>query len=109
MQMCPSGFSRWSEFNIEKLQLVEAEKKKIRQEYERKEKQVEVRRKCNHFSASYSFPYYMHVYLYVTVDLLFVVAMHFVECHFIIRAVKETKEVTSALLVFGSLKFLLHK
>ncbi|CAL5433896.1 unnamed protein product [Camellia sinensis] len=33
------------EFNIEKLQLVEAEKKKIRQEYERKEKQVEVRRK----------------------------------------------------------------
>lgn len=33
------------EFNIEKLQLVEAEKRKIRQEYERKEKQVEVRRK----------------------------------------------------------------
>lgn len=33
------------EFNIEKLQLVEAEKKKIRQEYERKEKQVEVRKK----------------------------------------------------------------
>lgn len=33
------------EFNIEKLQLVEAEKKKIRQEYERKEKQVQVRRK----------------------------------------------------------------
>ena len=31
------------EFNIEKLQLVEAEKKKIRQEYEKKEKQVEVR------------------------------------------------------------------
>ncbi|MQL78391.1 hypothetical protein Taro_010804 [Colocasia esculenta] len=30
------------EFNIEKLQLVEAEKRKIRQEYERKEKQVEV-------------------------------------------------------------------
>uniref|UniRef100_A0A0E0JLY7 V-type proton ATPase subunit E n=1 Tax=Oryza punctata TaxID=4537 RepID=A0A0E0JLY7_ORYPU len=30
------------EFNIEKLQLVEAEKKKIRQEYERKEKQVEL-------------------------------------------------------------------
>lgn len=38
---------RWSlqEFNIEKLQLVEAEKKKIRQEYERKEKQVEIRKK----------------------------------------------------------------
>jgi V-type H+-transporting ATPase subunit E len=37
----------WSiqEFNIEKLQIVEAEKKKIRQEFERKEKQVEVRRK----------------------------------------------------------------
>ncbi|KAG6433118.1 hypothetical protein SASPL_104725 [Salvia splendens] len=33
------------EFNIEKLQLVEAEKKKIRQEYERKEKQVQVRKK----------------------------------------------------------------
>lgn len=30
------------EFNIEKLQLVEAEKKKIRQEYERNEKQVDV-------------------------------------------------------------------
>ncbi|KAG6415190.1 hypothetical protein SASPL_122595 [Salvia splendens] len=29
------------EFNIEKLQLVEAEKKKIRQEYERKDKQVQ--------------------------------------------------------------------
>ncbi|KAH7862419.1 hypothetical protein Vadar_004591 [Vaccinium darrowii] len=36
------------EFNIEKLQLVEAEKKKIRQEYERKEKQVEVRRKIEY-------------------------------------------------------------
>ncbi|TQE08453.1 hypothetical protein C1H46_005928 [Malus baccata] len=33
------------EFNIEKLQLVEAEKKKIRQEYEKKEKQVDVRKK----------------------------------------------------------------
>lgn len=33
------------EFNIEKLQLVETEKKKIRQEYERKQKQVEVRKK----------------------------------------------------------------
>jgi len=33
------------EFNIEKLQLVEAEKKKIRQEYERKERQVEIRKK----------------------------------------------------------------
>ncbi|KAJ6849049.1 putative V-type proton ATPase subunit E [Iris pallida] len=36
------------EFNIEKLQLVEAEKKKIRQEFERKEKQVEVRKKIEY-------------------------------------------------------------
>ncbi|KAL2628719.1 hypothetical protein R1flu_013405 [Riccia fluitans] len=36
------------EFNIEKLQLVEAEKKKIRQEYERKEKLVEVRKKIDY-------------------------------------------------------------
>ncbi|PKA63615.1 V-type proton ATPase subunit E [Apostasia shenzhenica] len=36
------------EFNIEKLQLVEAEKRKIRQEFERKEKQVEVRRKIEY-------------------------------------------------------------
>ncbi|XAR55109.1 hypothetical protein NMG60_11030507 [Bertholletia excelsa] len=36
------------EFNIEKLQLVEAEKKKIRQEFERKEKQVDVRRKIEY-------------------------------------------------------------
>jgi len=36
------------EFNIEKLELVEAEKKKIRQEYERKEKQVEVRKKIEY-------------------------------------------------------------
>ncbi|XP_019151673.1 PREDICTED: V-type proton ATPase subunit E [Ipomoea nil] len=36
------------EFNIAKLQLVEAEKKKIRQEYERKEKQVEVRKKIEY-------------------------------------------------------------
>lgn len=35
----------FQEFNIEKLQLVEAEKRKIRQEYERKLKQVEVRKK----------------------------------------------------------------
>lgn len=35
----------FQEFNIEKLQLVEAEKKKIRQEYDRKQKQVEVRKK----------------------------------------------------------------
>lgn len=33
------------EFNIEKQQLVEADKKKLRQEYERKAKQVEVRKK----------------------------------------------------------------
>ncbi|KAK4741225.1 hypothetical protein SAY87_024813 [Trapa incisa] len=36
------------EFNIEKLQLVETEKKKIRQEYERKENQVEVRKKIEY-------------------------------------------------------------
>ncbi|XVF52946.1 hypothetical protein PTKIN_Ptkin05aG0058800 [Pterospermum kingtungense] len=36
------------EFNIEKLQLVEAEKKKIRQEYEKKEKQVEIRKKIEY-------------------------------------------------------------
>ncbi|XP_052176039.1 V-type proton ATPase subunit E1-like [Diospyros lotus] len=36
------------EFNIEKLQLVEAEKKKIRQEYDRKTKQVEVRKKIEY-------------------------------------------------------------
>eukprot|EP00897_Mesotaenium_endlicherianum_P000541 jgi/Mesen1/10488/ME000083S10000 len=36
------------EFNIEKLQLVEAEKRKIRQEYERKEKQVEVTKKIEY-------------------------------------------------------------
>jgi V-type H+-transporting ATPase subunit E len=33
------------EFNIEKLQLVEAARKKVRQEYERKSKQVEIRKK----------------------------------------------------------------
>ncbi|XP_057450032.1 V-type proton ATPase subunit E-like [Lotus japonicus] len=36
------------EFNIEKLQLVEVDKKKIRQEYERKEKQVDVRKKIEY-------------------------------------------------------------
>ncbi|CAN0841080.1 V-type proton ATPase subunit E [Linum grandiflorum] len=36
------------EFNIEKLQLLEAEKKKIRQEFERKEKQVDVRKKIEY-------------------------------------------------------------
>ncbi|GKV26978.1 hypothetical protein SLEP1_g36187 [Rubroshorea leprosula] len=36
------------EFNIEKLQLVEAEKKKIRLEYEKKEKQVEIRKKIEY-------------------------------------------------------------
>ena len=33
------------EFNIEKLKMVEAEKMKIRAEYERKEKQVEVQKR----------------------------------------------------------------
>ncbi|MED6137899.1 V-type proton ATPase subunit E2 [Stylosanthes scabra] len=36
------------EFNIEKLQLLEAEKKKIKQEYERKAKQIDVRRKIEY-------------------------------------------------------------
>ncbi|KAK4478383.1 hypothetical protein RD792_013850 [Penstemon davidsonii] len=36
------------EFNIEKLQLVEAEKKKVRQEFERKTKQVEVKKKIEY-------------------------------------------------------------
>lgn len=33
------------EFNIEKLRMVEAEKAKIRAEYERKEKQIEVQKR----------------------------------------------------------------
>uniref|UniRef100_A0ACD5VKL7 Uncharacterized protein n=1 Tax=Avena sativa TaxID=4498 RepID=A0ACD5VKL7_AVESA len=36
------------EFQIEKLQLVESEKKKIRQEYERKEKQVGIKKKIEY-------------------------------------------------------------
>ncbi|KAK8573121.1 hypothetical protein V6N13_099936 [Hibiscus sabdariffa] len=36
------------EFNIEKLQIVEAERKKIKQEYERKGKQVEIRKKIEY-------------------------------------------------------------
>ncbi|ONM28335.1 V-type proton ATPase subunit E3 [Zea mays] len=36
------------EFQIEKLQLVEAEKKKIRQEYDRKEKQVGIKKKIDY-------------------------------------------------------------
>ncbi|KAK4744260.1 hypothetical protein SAY87_010572 [Trapa incisa] len=36
------------EFNIEKMQIVDSEKKKIRQEYERKAKQVEVRKKIEY-------------------------------------------------------------
>ncbi|CAJ1937331.1 unnamed protein product [Sphenostylis stenocarpa] len=49
-QSMPSNrivFFLLQEFNIEKLQLVEAEKKKIRQEYERKERQVEIRKKIS--------------------------------------------------------------
>ncbi|WOK97935.1 hypothetical protein Cni_G06643 [Canna indica] len=42
------SISAEEEFNIEKLQLVEAEKRKIRQEYERKEKQVEIRKKIEY-------------------------------------------------------------
>ncbi|KAI4331651.1 hypothetical protein MLD38_029816 [Melastoma candidum] len=36
------------EFNIEKMQIVDAERKKIRQEFDRKEKQIEVRKKIEH-------------------------------------------------------------
>ncbi|EMS61439.1 V-type proton ATPase subunit E [Triticum urartu] len=36
------------EFQIEKLQLVEAEKKKIRQDYEKKEKQVDIKKKIEY-------------------------------------------------------------
>nr|BAK03913.1 predicted protein [Hordeum vulgare subsp. vulgare] len=36
------------DFNIEKLQLVESEKRKIKQEYERKQKQVDIRRKIDY-------------------------------------------------------------
>ncbi|XP_027911695.1 V-type proton ATPase subunit E2-like [Vigna unguiculata] len=36
------------EFNIEKLQILEAEKKKIKQDYERKAKQIDVRRKIEY-------------------------------------------------------------
>ncbi|XP_022643203.1 V-type proton ATPase subunit E2-like [Vigna radiata var. radiata] len=36
------------EFNIEKLEILEAEKKKIKQEYERKAKQIDVRRKIEY-------------------------------------------------------------
>ena len=33
------------EFNIEKLQFIEAEKAKVRKEYERKEQQIDVKKK----------------------------------------------------------------
>ncbi|XP_074590146.1 V-type proton ATPase subunit E-like [Curcuma longa] len=36
------------EFNIQKLQLLEADKRKIKQEYERKQKQVEIRKKIEY-------------------------------------------------------------
>jgi hypothetical protein len=42
---CSRARAPLQEFNIEKLQLVEAEKAKIRKEYERKESQVEVKKK----------------------------------------------------------------
>jgi hypothetical protein len=35
----------FQEFNIEKLQMIEAEKQKIKKDYERKESQVEVKKK----------------------------------------------------------------
>mmetsp|Transcript_12838 Transcript_12838/g.40589 ORF Transcript_12838/g.40589 Transcript_12838/m.40589 type:complete len:227 (-) Transcript_12838:253-933(-) len=42
------GVSAEEEFNIEKLQMVEAEKQKIRKEYERKENQIEVKKKIEY-------------------------------------------------------------
>ncbi|KAK3444767.1 hypothetical protein EUGRSUZ_A00792 [Eucalyptus grandis] len=42
------SISAEEEFNIEKMQLVEAEKKKLRQEYERKAKQVDVKKKIEY-------------------------------------------------------------
>ncbi|KAH9311359.1 hypothetical protein KI387_026394, partial [Taxus chinensis] len=42
------AISAEEEFNVEKLQLVKIEKDKIKQEYERKEKQVEVRKKIEY-------------------------------------------------------------
>ncbi|KAH7414636.1 hypothetical protein KP509_14G002500 [Ceratopteris richardii] len=36
------------EFNIEKVQIVEAEKRKIKQEYERKEKQLDIRKRIDY-------------------------------------------------------------
>ena len=41
----PTAHSCLQEFNIEKLQLLEAEKAKIRKEYERRQGQVEVKKK----------------------------------------------------------------
>ena len=41
----PTVHSCLQEFNIEKLQLLEAEKAKIRKEYERRQGQVEVKKK----------------------------------------------------------------
>lgn len=43
--LTPSRVVRPQEFNIEKLQMVESEKQKIRKEFERKESQVEVKKK----------------------------------------------------------------
>ena len=43
LQFC--GCQAEEEFNIEKLRLVEQEKVKVRTEYERKQKQVEIQRK----------------------------------------------------------------
>lgn len=52
MVICPYGIRviiyyshSLQEFNIEKLHLLEGEKRKIRQAYERKAKQIDVRRK----------------------------------------------------------------
>ncbi|ERN04591.1 hypothetical protein AMTR_s00075p00111600 [Amborella trichopoda] len=42
------SLSAEEEFKIEKLQLVEVEKRKIRHEYERKEKQVEIKKKIEY-------------------------------------------------------------
>ena len=52
LSMCVCAHVTLQEYNIEKMQLVEAEKGRIRKEYERKEGQVEVLKKMYVFSLS---------------------------------------------------------
>ena len=52
LSICVCAHVTLQEYNIEKMQLVEAEKGRIRKEYERKEGQVEVLKKMYVFSLS---------------------------------------------------------